>query len=275
MSAQRDFTQKPIDQMETIWAGSYYRARSELGVTAFGLGVLQLPPGADRSGSPHMHAIDGQEEVYIPLSGSGTITIGDQQIAIDPDTAVRVGPRTSRAVSSGPDGLRVLVAGGTPGRAYEPVPQFEVGAPEPQPAELPGMKAQAQFGDDSDDSDFSVAKLGELEGFVGQNDGVTFSRIGGALGVTGFGINVVELDDRSGESKYPPHEHAKDGQTEVYVVQGGSGQLVLDGERIDAGSGEMLAVGPERTRQWIAGSDGLRIIAVGAPTGTAYVPRER
>lgn len=36
----------------------------------------------------------------------------------------------------------------------------------------------------------------------------------------------------------------------------------------------MIAVAPERTRQWIAGADGLRIVAVGAPSGSAYVPRE-
>lgn len=223
MSEQSGVTHKQIDEMQSIWQGGYVKARSELGVVAFGLGVLQLAANLDRSGSPHMHALDGQEEVYIALRGSGTITIGGEQIPLDTDTAVRVGPRTSRSVSSGPDGLRALVAGGTPGEVYQPVPQFEVGAADPELTELPGMRAQAEFGDQSDDADFSVARLGELEGFVGENDGVTFNRLGAALGVRAFGFNLIELADRGGESKYPPHDHARDGQTEVYVVQRGAG----------------------------------------------------
>jgi len=33
---------------------------------------------------------------------------------------VRVAPGTPRTLTSGPEGMRVLIVGGVPGRAYEP-----------------------------------------------------------------------------------------------------------------------------------------------------------
>ena len=46
--------------------------------------------------------------------------IGDERerVALDPESAVRVAPGTSRVLASGPDGMRVLIIGGIPGQAY-------------------------------------------------------------------------------------------------------------------------------------------------------------
>ena len=78
-----DVTFKRIDEMETLYHGVARRARAELGVTAWGMQVYELPPNWD--GHPN-HAHDdgteeaGQEEVYIPLAGSATLIADDETL---------------------------------------------------------------------------------------------------------------------------------------------------------------------------------------------------
>jgi mannose-6-phosphate isomerase-like protein (cupin superfamily) len=121
---------KKIDEMEAVFAGSFKRARGELGVEAFGLNVLDIPPNTDRY-PEHDHADDGQEEVYVALRGSGEIEIDGQRHAIDPETMVMVGPGVKRKVWTGDEPLRLLAIGGVAGRAYE-APEFsQLGAPDP------------------------------------------------------------------------------------------------------------------------------------------------
>ena len=43
-----DYTAKRIDDMEAIFGGGFRKARSELGVTSFGMQVLDFPPNADQ-----------------------------------------------------------------------------------------------------------------------------------------------------------------------------------------------------------------------------------
>ena len=66
------FTVKRIDEMESIVAGAYKRARAELGISAFGVQVIDMPPNTDRY-PEHSHDDDGQEEVYLALRGTGEI----------------------------------------------------------------------------------------------------------------------------------------------------------------------------------------------------------
>jgi mannose-6-phosphate isomerase-like protein (cupin superfamily) len=129
-----DYTVKHIDEMEGAYLGSLKRARAELGVTGFGLGILDFPPGFERYPT-HDHAHDGQEEVFLALRGSGELVIDrSERVPLDPDTLVRVAPGTSRKVISGPDGLRLLIASGVPGGIYEPPQVSELGAPDPAAA---------------------------------------------------------------------------------------------------------------------------------------------
>ncbi len=113
-----DYTAKQTGDMEAAYGGAFVKARAELGVTSFGMQVIQLPPDAD--GYPeHDHAEDGQEEVYAPLAGSGWIEIEGDRVDLEPEMFVRVGPAIKRKLFAGPAGLRVLAIGGTPGAAYE------------------------------------------------------------------------------------------------------------------------------------------------------------
>lgn len=122
-----DYTAKRIKDMEAGFGGGFVKARAELGVTAFGMQVIQLPP--DYSDYPeHDHAESAQEEVFVALDGSGWIDIEGERVELDGDTLVRVGPQTRRKVYAGPQGLRMLAIGGAPGHPYKIVPSTELGA---------------------------------------------------------------------------------------------------------------------------------------------------
>jgi uncharacterized cupin superfamily protein len=122
-----DYTARRIEEMETGFGGGFVKARAELGVTAFGLQVIQLPP--EYGDYPeHDHAESGQEEVFLAIGGSGWIEIEGERVELDGKTFVRVGPEAKRKVYAGADGLRLLAIGGAPGEPYKIVPVTELGA---------------------------------------------------------------------------------------------------------------------------------------------------
>jgi mannose-6-phosphate isomerase-like protein (cupin superfamily) len=113
-----EYTAKRINDMQTAHGGGFVKVRAELGVSAFGMQIIQMPP--DYEGYPdHDHAESGQEEVFTILSGSGRIEIEGEQVDLDPETIIRVAPHVKRKVYAGPQGIRMLVVGGTPGKPYE------------------------------------------------------------------------------------------------------------------------------------------------------------
>ncbi len=94
-------------------------AAKDLGVTAWGMNVLQIEAGC--TGHPeHDHLHDGQEEVYAVLSGSGTLQVNGEDIALTNGSLVRVGPAAKRKILAGTEGVTILAIGATPGKAYEP-----------------------------------------------------------------------------------------------------------------------------------------------------------
>ena len=119
-----DVTVRRISEMDGAFGGSLKRARAELGVSSFGLAVLDLPPDVTRY-PEHDHRGDRQEEVFLLLRGTAWIELdgGAARVDLDDETFVRVGPLVRRKVYSGPDGARVLIAGGTPGEVYD-APDF-------------------------------------------------------------------------------------------------------------------------------------------------------
>jgi mannose-6-phosphate isomerase-like protein (cupin superfamily) len=113
-----DYTAKRIEDMEAAFGGGFVKARAELGITSFGMQVIRM--GANNDDYPeHDHEKDGQEEVYLPLEGSGWIEIEGERVELDTDKFVRVGGGVKRKLHSGADGLKILVIGGCPGKAYE------------------------------------------------------------------------------------------------------------------------------------------------------------
>jgi hypothetical protein len=128
-----DYSVKKIDEMEAVYLGAFKRARAELGVEAFGLQVIDMPPNFERY-PEHDHAEDGQEEVFMALRGGGEIEIEGERFPLDPERMVRVAAGTKRKVWPGPEGIRMVIVGGVPGGVYEPPAISRLGEPDPMAA---------------------------------------------------------------------------------------------------------------------------------------------
>ena len=109
-----------IDELPSLWDGFARLVRPGLGLSAFGANVMNLP--ADYATKSHDESLSGQEELYVCLAGSGTVVLDEDgtELPLDVEQLAAVGPGVSRTVKSGSDGMRVLIIGGTPGKAYEP-----------------------------------------------------------------------------------------------------------------------------------------------------------
>lgn len=108
-----------IDSMEGFGGCRYHPIRKALGVEAFGISIIDIPSGNSEYPN-HDHEKSGQEEVYVALSGSGEIEIEGERFPLDENHIARVGAQTKRKVWPGKDGMRILVVGNTPGKAYQP-----------------------------------------------------------------------------------------------------------------------------------------------------------
>jgi quercetin dioxygenase-like cupin family protein len=91
---------------------------------------------------------------------------------------------------------------------------------------------------------------------------------GDELGVQSFGMQVLDFPAEFAD--YPAHDHAEDGQEEVYVVLAGSAEFEIDDRRIEAGAGTMLRVEPSARRTLVPGPDGVRVLAIGSALDGAY-----
>ena len=123
-----DYTIARLDEMETAFGGSLYKARAALDVTSFGLAIEDFPPDSGDGYPEHDHSADGQEEVFIVGRGHGEIELDGERFPLDTETVVRVGPGVRRRLRSGPEGMRVVAVGGVPGASYQPPEYTEAGA---------------------------------------------------------------------------------------------------------------------------------------------------
>jgi quercetin dioxygenase-like cupin family protein len=128
-----DYTVKRFDEMESIFGGFFLRARASLGVSSFGMQVMNFPPNFSEGYPNHDHADSGQEEVYIVLQGAADFDIEGEPVHLEPGAALRVGATTKRRIAAGDQGAQILALGATPGVAYEPPPFSELGGPVPAP----------------------------------------------------------------------------------------------------------------------------------------------
>jgi mannose-6-phosphate isomerase-like protein (cupin superfamily) len=138
-----DCTVKRLEEFEAIFGGGFRRVRAGLGVTSFGLAVMDLPPGF-RHYPEHTQAHDGQEEVYTVLSGRAILHVGEEQHEMVPGVWARVGPRERRKLETGEEGARVAAIGGIPGAAYDPPDFTDEGAPDPAGGAAPAVKRADQ-----------------------------------------------------------------------------------------------------------------------------------
>jgi hypothetical protein len=66
---------------------------------------------ADQAGKEHDERESAQEEIYIPVAGSGHIVVDGAEIALEPGVFVLVEPESTRQVVAGSDGLSYVIVG--------------------------------------------------------------------------------------------------------------------------------------------------------------------
>ena len=64
-----------------------------------------------RQRQPFAHRHERAEEVYVVLSGSGRVRLGEDIVEIGPLDAIRVAPEVTRAFEAGPEGIEILAFG--------------------------------------------------------------------------------------------------------------------------------------------------------------------
>jgi len=81
-------------------------AHGDLGAEQSGFSLQRVKPGK-RHAFAHRH--QRAEEIYVVISGSGRVKLGDAVEEVRPLDAIRVAPSVTRAFEAGEDGLELLV----------------------------------------------------------------------------------------------------------------------------------------------------------------------
>ena len=107
-----------VGELEGAGPGGAVRfVRRALGVEAFGINWIELPP--DAVGREHDESATGQEEVNVVIRGSGAYRIDGDEVEVREGDFLRFDPATMRCPVAGPSGL-TLLAIGSPRGSYEP-----------------------------------------------------------------------------------------------------------------------------------------------------------
>ncbi|MQA73500.1 MAG: cupin domain-containing protein [Solirubrobacterales bacterium] len=114
-STTAGYTLKNLGEVEDMAAkhgfgeiGEARFANADLDTEGTGISFHRLRPNK-RQGFGHRH--EGAEEVYVVLSGSGRVKLEDEIVELSALDALRIAPRTARALEAGPDGMEVIAFG--------------------------------------------------------------------------------------------------------------------------------------------------------------------
>jgi len=113
-------------------------------------------------------------------------------------------------------------------------------------------------------ADVTVKRIDEMEAVYAG----AFVRARASLGANSFGMQVIEMPPNT--DAYPQHDHSEDGQEEVYLALGGSGEIEVDGERHPLDQNTMVRVSAGTKRKIYPGDEGIRVLAIGAIPGKPY-----
>jgi uncharacterized cupin superfamily protein len=113
-----DITVKYLDETER-YTGSFehgqqfFFAGKSLGLSKLGMNAIRMPPNWEHY-PEHDHAADNEEELYIPLEGSGTLHSEGQTYPMQRGILIRVGAATKRKIVPGPEGMTLLMLSDRP-----------------------------------------------------------------------------------------------------------------------------------------------------------------
>jgi mannose-6-phosphate isomerase-like protein (cupin superfamily) len=112
------FTIVAPDEMET--AGNWLLVRRALGLTAFGMNMVDIAPGERIP--EHDETGRDQEEVFIALSGDATMVIDDEEHPLREGSFARIDTHVKRTVANtGSEPIRVLICSAPRNSGYEPM----------------------------------------------------------------------------------------------------------------------------------------------------------
>lgn len=83
-------------------------ARKNLELEKSGLSLFRLDPGYR---APFGHAHSEQEEIYVVLSGSARVAVGDEIVEAAQWDAVRIASGAQHGMEAGPEGAEILAFG--------------------------------------------------------------------------------------------------------------------------------------------------------------------
>ncbi len=100
--------------------GNWALVRRSLGCQAFGVNLVEIPPG--ESIPEHDEKARGQEELFFVISGTAALVIDGQEHPAPAGTFARLDPQRRRAVrNGGPQPASVLIISAPTGSGYEPM----------------------------------------------------------------------------------------------------------------------------------------------------------
>ena len=100
--------------------GGWSLVRRSLGVTSFGLNLVEIPPGGDIP--EHDETDRDQEEVFFVVSGRPAVVVDGEELEVRDGTFVRVDVAARRTVRNpGSESARVLIVSAPRSSGYEPM----------------------------------------------------------------------------------------------------------------------------------------------------------
>jgi tetratricopeptide (TPR) repeat protein len=107
------------------WRG----VRAHFGITSFGINAWTGRDAGDRIINEHDEGNgDGEEELYLVVSGRARFELDGDSVDAGPGTFVAAAPGVKRTAFAEEPGTTIVAVGGVPGQAYEPV-GWELWAP--------------------------------------------------------------------------------------------------------------------------------------------------
>ncbi len=113
-------------------------------------------------------------------------------------------------------------------------------------------------------ADLTIKREDEFEASFGGS----FVLVRHGLDVKSFGIQLIKLPPNA--DQYPEHDHAADGQEEVYTLLEGAATLTVGGEEHALEPGVFARVGPSETRQITTTDSAAKLLVIGGVPGVAY-----
>jgi quercetin dioxygenase-like cupin family protein len=100
--------------------GNWLLVRRSLGVDAFGVNLVEIPPGERIP--EHTETARDQEEVFLVLEGSPSLVVDGREIETPAGTFARLDPHLSRTVvNHGDEPAAVLIVSAPRTSGYEPM----------------------------------------------------------------------------------------------------------------------------------------------------------